>query len=108
MVRCEVDTTIDVTSKDLHLDTSHPEIVPIGHKDFGGDNMVNKPVVIVKMRRGQELKLKAVAVKVKVGRNVHFFQFVHAVLLVGSLQNPQKTCSWMADTTHFKYRKYQD
>lgn len=63
--RCEVDTTIDVTSKDLHLDTSHPEIVPIGHKDFGGDNMVNKPVVIVKMRRGQELKLKAVAVKVR-------------------------------------------
>lgn len=68
MSRCEENVTIDVTSKDLHLDSAHPEVVPIGHKDFGGDSMVNVPVVVVKMRKGQELKLRAVAVKVMIVR----------------------------------------
>ncbi|GMH40859.1 hypothetical protein BSKO_08763 [Bryopsis sp. KO-2023] len=62
-VRCEHESTMDVTSDDLQIDPSHPSVVPIGQTDFGGEAMVNKPVVIVKIRKGQELKLRGIAVK---------------------------------------------
>lgn len=53
-----------VTSKDLTVGTPNTSIVPIGHPGFCFDDIANIPVTIVKLRRGQSLKLKAIAVKV--------------------------------------------
>jgi DNA-directed RNA polymerase II subunit RPB3 len=57
-VRCTSDDTISVTSKDLQLDPQHPDIHPVGYH-----NPDDKGILLVKMRRGQELKLRAVARK---------------------------------------------
>lgn len=62
-VTCTQDQTIDVTSADLQLDPDHPDVFPIGHPGFLADGVNNRPVVITKMRKGMELKLKAIAVK---------------------------------------------
>lgn len=57
-VRCTSDDTIAVTSKDLQLDPQHPDIHPVGYHD-----REDKGILLVKMRRNQELKLRAVARK---------------------------------------------
>lgn len=62
-VTCTQEQTIDITSADLQLDPEHPDVCPIGHPGFLADGVNNKPVVITKMRKGMELKLKAIAVK---------------------------------------------
>ena len=53
-----------VTSKDLTVGTPNTSIVPIGHPGFCFDDIANMPVTIVKLREGQTLKLRAIAVKV--------------------------------------------
>lgn len=60
-IKCESDATMNVTSADLQPDPSHPGVVPATLRDEGTHE--DRPVVIVKMRRGQELRLKAIARK---------------------------------------------
>jgi len=50
----ETDETKVVTSNDIALDPSHPSISPINYRD-----PTLKPIVIVKLRKGQAIKLKA-------------------------------------------------
>ncbi|KAL4444006.1 hypothetical protein ABPG75_011743 [Micractinium tetrahymenae] len=57
-VKCTSDDTISVTSKDLQLDPAYPDIHPVGYHD-----PCDRGILLVKMRRGQELKLRAVARK---------------------------------------------
>lgn len=57
-VRCNSDNTIDVTSNDLIPEDPSLRIVPINYR-----NPEVKPIVIAKMRRGQELRLRAIARK---------------------------------------------
>mmetsp|Transcript_18151 Transcript_18151/g.39084 ORF Transcript_18151/g.39084 Transcript_18151/m.39084 type:complete len:304 (-) Transcript_18151:474-1385(-) len=57
-VKCTSDNTIYVTSDDLILDPNYPEVKPVNYRDGN-----EKPIVIVKMRKGQELRLKAIARK---------------------------------------------
>lgn len=57
-VKCTSDDTIAVTSKDLQTDPAFPDIVPVGHGDPS-----DRGILLVKMRRNQELKLRAVARK---------------------------------------------
>lgn len=65
-VKCTSDHTLDVTSNDFVLDPAYPDIGPVGHPQMlpdyssGGDE---KGILIVKMRKGQELKLRAIARK---------------------------------------------
>jgi DNA-directed RNA polymerase II subunit RPB3 len=59
-VSCSGDGTLYVTSDDLHPDPDFPMVVPINYRLRDSEE---KPIVIVKMRRGQELKLRAVARK---------------------------------------------
>ncbi|KAM3269375.1 DNA-directed RNA polymerases II, IV and V subunit 3 [Capsicum baccatum] len=59
-VKCLSDQTLDVTSKDL-LSSDHT-VVPVDYSD-GLDNATNKGIIIVKLRRGQELRLRAIARK---------------------------------------------
>ena len=61
-VKCTGDATHYVTSDDLMLDASFPEVQPVYYR--AGHTSAEKPIVIVKMRRGQELKLRAIARKV--------------------------------------------
>ncbi|CAF4178880.1 unnamed protein product [Rotaria sp. Silwood2] len=62
--QCSVELTLDVTSADLI--TSNPHLVPVTSKakndDEGRDNFVDH-ILIVKLRQGQELRLKAHARK---------------------------------------------
>lgn len=58
-ISCTSDSTQYVTSDDLVIDPDHPEVVPINYHDASGE----KPIVIVKMRKGQELRLRAIARK---------------------------------------------
>lgn len=62
-VKCLSDQTLDVTSKDL-LSSDHT-VVPVDYSDAssGYDNSTNKGIIIVKLRRGQELRLRAIARK---------------------------------------------
>ncbi|OIT24251.1 PREDICTED: DNA-directed RNA polymerases II, IV and V subunit 3-like [Nicotiana attenuata] len=62
-VKCLSDQTLDVTSKDL-LSSDHT-VVPVDYSDAssGFDNSTNKGIIIVKLRRGQELRLRAIARK---------------------------------------------
>lgn len=58
--RCVGDQTLDVTSKDL-LSSDHT-VVPVDFSDSpAGDD--NRGVIIVKLRKGQELRLRAIARK---------------------------------------------
>ncbi|GAB2291697.1 DNA-directed RNA polymerases II, IV and V subunit 3 [Dionaea muscipula] len=62
--RCIVDQTMDVTSKDL----LNPDfgVRPVEYPDAPGEHASdnnNKGIIIVKLRRGQELRLRAIARK---------------------------------------------
>ena len=59
-VKCTSDATQYVTTNDLVLDGNMPEVQPINYRGAQEDE---KPIVIVKMRKGQELKLRAIARK---------------------------------------------
>lgn len=59
-VKCTQDATQYVTSNDFILDDLHDDVKPINYM-AGPEG--DKPVVIVKMRKGQELKLRAIARK---------------------------------------------
>ncbi|GAB4838722.1 DNA-directed RNA polymerases II, IV and V subunit 3 [Ancistrocladus abbreviatus] len=58
--RCIGDQTLDVTSKDL-ISSDHT-VVPVDYSDSPGDSD-NRGIIIVKLRRGQELRLRAIARK---------------------------------------------
>ncbi|KAE9613648.1 putative DNA-directed RNA polymerase [Lupinus albus] len=64
-VKCMTDQTLDVTSKDL-ISSDHT-VTPV---DFNDSSLIesshintNRGIIIVKLRRGQELKLRAIARK---------------------------------------------
>ncbi|CAA3012425.1 DNA-directed RNA polymerases II, IV and V subunit 3-like [Olea europaea var. sylvestris] len=61
--KCINDQTLDVTSKDLY--SSDHTVVPVDFTDSssGFENLENKGIIIVKLRRGQELILRAIARK---------------------------------------------
>lgn len=59
-VRCTSDQTLYVTTDDLMLDPNFPEIKPVNYRDITAQD---KPIVLVKIRKNQELKLRAVARK---------------------------------------------
>ncbi|KAI3922420.1 hypothetical protein MKX01_006109 [Papaver californicum] len=64
-VRCDQDQTLDVTSADLL--TADPSVVPVdvanAARSTSFDSSENKGIIIVKLRRGQELRLRAIARK---------------------------------------------
>jgi len=62
-VKCTTDETLSVTSDDLWLDPDHPSVCPVGYSERADLSRQDKAILLVKMRRGQELKLKAVARK---------------------------------------------
>ena len=65
-VKCEGEENfqISVTSNDLQPDPSFPNVVPVGHpRGPPGAGEDSKGIVIVKLRQGQHLKLKAYAKK---------------------------------------------
>ncbi|GAB4818365.1 hypothetical protein N2152v2_005411 [Parachlorella kessleri] len=64
-VRCTSEDTMDVTSDDLQLDPMHQDVTPVGYYSRNLDQRPaqHRPVLLVKMRKGQELKLKAIARK---------------------------------------------
>ncbi|KAK6916408.1 DNA-directed RNA polymerase, insert domain [Dillenia turbinata] len=63
--RAVTDQTLDVTSKDLI--SSDPSVVPVDFADASGSGGFETPeqrgIIIVKLRRGQELRLRAIARK---------------------------------------------
>lgn len=59
-VKCTAEGTQFITSNDLVLDHNHTSVKPINYMGAPEDE---KPIVIVKMRKGQELKLRAIARK---------------------------------------------
>ncbi|KAK7362525.1 hypothetical protein VNO77_04641 [Canavalia gladiata] len=61
-VKCMTDQTLDVSSKDLY--SSDHTVVPVDFSDSGSqESSDNRGVIIVKLRRGQELRLRAIARK---------------------------------------------
>ncbi|CAH9114966.1 unnamed protein product [Cuscuta europaea] len=60
-VKCLGDQTLDVTSKDL-LSSDHT-VVPVDYSDSTSPTPESKGIIIVKLRRGQELRLRAIARK---------------------------------------------
>ncbi|CAI9104622.1 OLC1v1003328C1 [Oldenlandia corymbosa var. corymbosa] len=59
--KCIGDQTLDVTSRELI--SSDATVVPVDSADSGYDNLENRGIIIVKLRRGQELRLRAIARK---------------------------------------------
>ncbi|XWS62942.1 hypothetical protein CRYUN_Cryun06bG0053900 [Craigia yunnanensis] len=60
--KCISDQTLDVTSKDLY--SSDHTVVPVDFTDSTGfDSSEQRGIIIVKLRRGQELRLRAIARK---------------------------------------------
>ena len=57
---------LDVTTNDIALDRSHPDVKPVGYAPSGGA----KGILLAKLRAGQELRLRAIARKVRGGRGV--------------------------------------
>jgi len=70
---CTSEDTLSVTSDDLILDSNYPRVAPIGYR--GRDSRDVKGILIVKMRRGQELRLKAIARK-GIGKD-HALSLIH-------------------------------
>jgi DNA-directed RNA polymerase II subunit RPB3 len=62
-VKCTSDDTINVTSDDLIPDPKFTNVVPVGYNDRDDMSRTDRPVLLVKMRRGQELKLRCIARK---------------------------------------------
>ncbi|KAL6771735.1 RPB3 [Auxenochlorella protothecoides x Auxenochlorella symbiontica] len=63
-VRCTGDETMNVTSDDLlPADTRFPDVMPVGYDERGSLTRKHKSVLLVKLRKNQELKLRAVARK---------------------------------------------
>lgn len=65
-IRCTTDDTLSVTSHDLMIepDPRHgDEVYPVGWNRRYDNDPNNKGILIVKMRKGQELRLKAIARK---------------------------------------------
>lgn len=61
-VKCTDDVTREVTSNDLM--SVDPDVVPVDHSTVvGGEKSADNGILIVKLRKGQELKLKAIAKK---------------------------------------------
>ncbi|GLU09204.1 hypothetical protein SLE2022_260770 [Rubroshorea leprosula] len=60
--KCMTDQTLDVTSKDLY--SSDHTVVPVDFTDSAAyDSPEQRGIIIVKLRRGQELRLRAIARK---------------------------------------------
>eukprot|EP00192_Tetraselmis_astigmatica_P013274 CAMPEP_0117681520 /NCGR_PEP_ID=MMETSP0804-20121206/19036_1 /TAXON_ID=1074897 /ORGANISM="Tetraselmis astigmatica, Strain CCMP880" /LENGTH=322 /DNA_ID=CAMNT_0005491303 /DNA_START=47 /DNA_END=1015 /DNA_ORIENTATION=- len=68
-IRCTSDETMDVTSNDFTLDERFPDIGPVGHPSLIDYSQANinqeeeKGILIVKVRKNQELRLRAIARK---------------------------------------------
>uniref|UniRef100_A0A7S3R0M6 Plastid-encoded RNA polymerase subunit alpha n=1 Tax=Dunaliella tertiolecta TaxID=3047 RepID=A0A7S3R0M6_DUNTE len=63
-IKCTQDATQYVTSDDFILDPNFPSVQPINYRmDEVPGQAAEKPIVIVKMRKGQELSLRAIARK---------------------------------------------
>jgi DNA-directed RNA polymerase II subunit RPB3 len=62
-IKATTDDTISVTSDHMVLDPNHPEIAPVGYHQQDDPHRADKGILIVKMRKGQELKLRAIARK---------------------------------------------
>jgi DNA-directed RNA polymerase II subunit RPB3 len=62
-ISCQTEDTMSVTSDDLILDPQYPRVAPIGYHDRHDSSREYKGILIVKMRKGQELRLKAIARK---------------------------------------------
>lgn len=61
-VTCTTDDTLEVTSNDFQLDPRFPDVAPVGYS-AGGVEADQKGILIVKMRKNQELRLRAIARK---------------------------------------------
>lgn len=62
-VKCTSDDTISITSDDMQLDPRMNTVWPVGHDQQNNPERRDRGVLIVKMRRGQELKLRCTARK---------------------------------------------
>jgi len=63
-VTCTDELTRDVTSNDLQLVSANEgEVVPVDQSAMEGDEKTDNGILIVKLRKGQELKLRAFAKK---------------------------------------------
>ena len=65
-VACTTSDALDVTSNDLTLDGRGPEVRPVGYAGGGRDDDAPAPaqqrgILLVKLRRGQALRLRAIA-----------------------------------------------
>ena len=62
-ILCTSDDTISVTSDDIQLDPMYSKVKPVGHDKRDDPSRTDRGVLIVKMRKGQELKLRCIARK---------------------------------------------
>lgn len=66
-VKCSRNETLYVTSNDLVLDPRYPEVHPINYSPLSTNNVTQindqLPIVLCKLKQGQELKLRAYATK---------------------------------------------
>lgn len=122
-VKCDSDDTIAVTSHDIQPNVSDPRmqdyapVVPINHPSLKQRDASDRGILIVKMRRGQELKLRCIARK-GTGKDhakwqpvaTASYQYVplitiHDIMLNG-LSDAQKEGLCDADPRHtFRYNK---
>ena len=119
-VKCDSDDTISVTSHDMILDPNFPTVMPVGHPSFDNERLTEsteKGILIVKMRKGQELKVECIARK-GIGKDhakwqpvaTAAFQYVPEITinhdLVDSLNEEQREDLCEADPRRtFRYNK---